>query len=218
MAVADAYASAGQYRAEINKPDTGSDGQIDRDLLAVSRYVEKELGRFFTCDEKDVARDFIVSYTGNINPEAENPWKYLRRGEPRLIEINDLSADPTSVEADYDGDGVPDTEFVKDTDFVLYPINADKGPEPKPWMALWIPPWSTTQLLWPPGRIVRITAKWGWPAVPQAIRHAVIELTAILRLETPRASRDISPTGEVLGTSREARGIVADLMRHYARN
>ncbi len=216
MAITDAYCTATEYRAGISpqKSDTSDDAEILLDLTAITRYLETELGRFFTKDAAAVARSYYPQYSGSINPEAENPWRGARGN--RTLYIDDLVS-VTSVASDEDGDGVVDTTWTKDTDYQLYPLNAALGPEPRPYSALFIPDWSTTRLRWPPGRIVTVTAVWGWPAIPAAIKRAVIQLTAILRLESPRATSQINDVGAVLATSGVAQGIIQRLFQNYAR-
>jgi hypothetical protein len=65
---------------------------------------------------------------------------------------------------------------------------------------------------------VQVTARFGWPAVPQAIVQATCQLVGILRLESPRATSQISEgLDSVLGASFEAQKIVENLQRVYAR-
>jgi hypothetical protein len=195
--IGDAYSDAATYRAVIDKTDTGEDAEILVDLTAVSRWLEQELGTFFTRDAADVARDIIVPRTG-----------------PSLLLDAPLSAAPTSVQVDTNNDGVVDTTYAA-TDYRLLPLNADKGPEPRPYDELLIVEDWSTRPQWQEGQLVRVTGRWGWPAVPEAIKRACIHLTAILRLETPRVQTQITDIGQVVQTSREARGIIADLYRRY---
>src|SRR6185369_1791530 len=112
MAVTDPYATPQQYRAIVSKSDTGDDGEIAADLLAVSRYVDRCLGRFFTKDAAPVARVFTLP--GSLRrpvmtvplgwAESENPYVY--GGWSRSIELDDLVAAPTSVILDTDRDGL----------------------------------------------------------------------------------------------------------------
>jgi len=211
MPVTDSYADAATYRAVIDKSDTGEDAEILLDLTAVSRFMEKSLGRHFTRDAAGVARDFYAPSSGPIYPDAENPWKYARGS--RDLYIDDLSAAPSSVLVDENGDGTPETAY---TTYELLPLNAAAGPEPAPYTHMRIPVWAN-RLAWPNGRLVRITGQWGWPAVPEAIRRACIHLTAILRLETPRSQATVSEIGQLVQMSPEAAGIVYNLQRHYGK-
>lgn len=216
MAITDAYATAAEYRTGIspNKTDTSADAEILLDITAVTRYLERKLRRFFGKDAAAVARDFYARSGGPIYPEAENPYKFAGK-RSRTLDLDTDLVSITSVVVDDNGDGTPETVFTA-TDYQLLPLNADKGPEPSPYNALYIPEWST-QLGWPTGRMVRITGVWGWPAVPASIKRGTIQLTAILRLESPRATSTVNDAGSVIEMSKEGRGIVRELMRSYAR-
>lgn len=219
MAIDSAYATAAEYRTGIspNKTDTASDTEIDNDLLAITRWLNTELGREtagFNKDAANVARTYYGPYTGPIDPDAENPWR-LARGNRELY-IDELVS-VSSVQTDEDGDGTVDTTWTKDTDYQLMPLNAAVGPEARPYTALYIPDWTTQRLRWPPGRLITITGVWGWPAVPPAIKRATIQLAAILRIESPRATSQVNDIGAVVGTSFAAQSIVQSLVRNYAR-
>lgn len=216
MAVGDAYATKAQYKAVFAKTTAANDAEIDRDLLAVSRTIERELKRFFNVDVADVARDYWApTGGGQVMPEAENPWRYCKGS--RELDIDDLVS-LTSVLVDDNGDGTPETAYTVNSDFLLTPLNAPDGPEARPYLTLVLPEWSSKQA-WPPGRLVRVTGKFGWPAVPKAIERACIELCGILRLESPRATNRIQEGMDaVIGTSRAAQTIITDLRRYYGRN
>ena len=195
MAITDAYATAVQYRAVTGKTDTAVDAQILIDLKAVSRYLEGKLGRFFNVDAADVARIYV----------PENNLVSIR--------IDDLSADPTSIEIDEDDDGTYAATLAA-TDYELLPHNADKGPEPWPYTRIGMTPWGDYSCFYK-GIRVKVTGKFGWPAVPTAIQQATCNLTAILRLETPRATRRIAELGDVMEASPLAQNIVQQLIRQY---
>lgn len=201
MAVTDAYATAATYRGLVSKSDTGEDAEILTDLTAISRYMERRLGRWFTVDASAVARVYETTLLSN---------------QPKSLFIDDLVA-LTSIKVDEDDDGsFADESAWASTDYELLPHNAGDGPEPGPYTQIHIPPWSSKDL-WGNHR-VEITATFGWPAVPSAIEQACVQLTGILRLETPRATRSVNITSEtVLETSPQAQEIVTALMQMYAK-
>lgn len=200
MAVTDAYASAAAYRKLISKTDSADDAEIDIDLKAVSRYLDRVLGRSFTKDARAVGRIF-----------TRRP-----RGDPRVLWVDDLAAVPASIEIDEDGGGFAGQTPLAADEFELWPLNAGRGPEPRPWTAIHLPP-SSGRDGWPSGRRVKVTAQWGWPAIPEAIARATAHLTAVLRLETPRATRRVPELGGAFEASREAEGIVRELAGAYGR-
>ena len=197
MAVTSAYATAVEYRGTIGKTDQGDDDHILNDLTAVSRYIEGKLGRFFNQDAEDVARVYV--------PPAS----------VSAIWIDDLSAAPTTVKLDTDGDNTF-SATLESTDYDLLPLNAAKGPEPRPYTRIGMTAWGDYGCF-VRGQRVEITGKWGWPAVPGAIKQATIHLTAILRLESPRATRRIPELGEAIEASPDAQHIIRQLTDQYLR-
>jgi hypothetical protein len=201
VAVSDAYASAATYRAMLSKTDTADDSEILSDLTAVSRFMERKLGRFFTTDADNVNRVYQAT---------------LYTNQPKSLFTDDLvSVDHIKVDTDDDGSFGDETAWAS-TDYELLPRNAADGPEAGPYTEVFIPSWST-QNLWGQHR-VEIGGKFGWPSVPSAIERACVQLTGILRLETPRATRSVNiGTETTLETSRQAQEIVSHLMNVYAK-
>jgi len=212
MPVTDAYASVAEYRSHIGKSETAEDATVlSPALAAVSRLLDKQTGRFFTKDALALARVFsgldamrlylpdIASLTG-------------------LIVKVDLNADWDYVDAD--------ETLTKDTHFFVGPENADKGPEPQPWRWLDIVPnngrldrwrrnvWGedAAQVL----RFVEVTALWGWPAVPGAIREATILITReILDLEKSGFSLALQNIDTAVNLAPAAFSIVQRIKREY---
>lgn len=217
MPITDAYADNVRYKAIVGKTSGDNDTEIDAQLLAVTRYLDRKLGRFFNRDDAVVARVYYPEGYFGGNPEAENPWVGQRSS--RMLEVDDISTTTgLLIKIDTNRDGLfTDETALASTDYELLPLNADKGPEPKPWNVIHLPVWST-KIGWMPGAPVQVTARFGWPAVPEAIVQATCQLTAILRLESPRATSQISAgLDTVLGASRQAQDIVNELSRVYAR-
>lgn len=202
MAKSDAYATAAEYRARLSKTDTSEDAEILLDLTAVSRYLERlpSIGRDFNLDAAVTTRLYW--------PE--------RQTKKIWVEDIGLSAGfEVKVDEDQDGSFADETAWAS-TDYQLWPLNADKGPEAKAWTAIVVPPWSSKGAFY--GAPVQVTARHGWPAVPEAIKAATVHLTGILRLESPRATERVPEGVEgAFATSKRARSIVADLVRSYGR-
>ena len=196
-AVSDALATPAQYRAVIGKTDTGQDADILTDLKAVSRYLEGKLGRFFNKDASDATRVYVVPRT------STDLW------------VDDLSAAPTTIKIDEDGDGsFTDEVYLDSADFELLPLNAALGPEARPYTRIRLTEWGDYSQFVKDQR-VQVIGKFGWPAVPEAVQRATIHLTAILRLETPRATRRISELDGTIEASPDAMGIVRQLTDDY---
>lgn len=219
MAIGDAYATAADYRAVVSKSDTGEDAEILSDLKAISRYIDLRTGRFFGKDAAVVARVYTVPDGRGapwVDPFYRTPWNTPIGGVP--LEVDDIaSVTGLLIRADTNQDGTfPGPDWAA-TDYVLEPANAALGPEPMPYTRVLLPSWSTQSGL-SGGQRVRITAVWGWPAVPDAIVRATCHLTGILRLESPRATSRVNELGEQMSTSKQAQDIVQSLVRVYRRS
>ena len=193
MAVTAAYATAQQYRNVTGKTDMADDAEILTDLTAVSRYLEGRLGRHFTKDVSAVKRI------------------YLPEENVTALRVDDMAEAPTSITLDTGGDGQYAT-VLESADYELLPFNADKGPEPRPYTKIRM----LNGVFYKNVR-VKVKAKFGWPDVPTAIERATIQITAILRLESPRATRRISELGEAIDASQDAQSIVRQLTDSYKR-
>jgi hypothetical protein len=201
MAITDPYATAAQYRTSISKSSTGDDTIIGDQLTMMSRYLDGRIGRHFTKDASAVARPFI-----------RQPLS-----DPRRLYVHDLAAAPTEIIVDTDNDGsFADETAISSANWELWPLNAALGPEPHPWTSILLPAWSS-EGEWPAGVRVRVTAQFGWPSVPVAVREACIELTSIFRMQSPRATNRVEEMGAVVGASRESQTLVSELIERYAR-
>lgn len=190
-----AYATPEDYRRAFDRTGTEKDEDIARDLTAISRYLDGKLRRTFAADTEPVSRIYVPT------DHVSGIW------------IDDLAAPPVSVKVGTKLDGSFALEL-DPGDYELLPLNADKKPEPWPWERIELTPWGQLAAFHP-GERVQVTAKFGWPQIPEAIRSATIQLTAILRLESPRATRRIAELGDAIEASADAQSIIAKLTDQY---
>lgn len=203
MAIDSAYATAAQYRDVVGKSVTGDDTEILRQLTAMTRVIERECGRTFNKDAAATTRVYTPT-------------------DRDCIEIDDLVS-VTSIKVDVGNDltFAGDDGLTVTTQYELLPLNAAAGSEPEPYTMIrrvdqaW-PGYVNTVSGWLYNR-VQVEGVFGWPAVPGPIVEACIQLTAILRLESPRATSRIDEAGTVVGTSRDAQQIIERLKQQYAR-
>ena len=185
MAVTAPYAEPEEYRLRVGQTDTGGDDLLLDLLKAVSRLIDRECERFFGIDAAVVAR----LYDGN--------------GLTRLY-IDDVATVTglivkVDTDDDYDFDGADET-LTKDTHYWIGPANAALGPEASPYRFLDIVPANSVLNVWPEGqRKVQVTAKFGWPSVPLAIKEATILVT--------RELRDLEESGFILSLQNIDAGI-----------
>ncbi len=236
MALADPYASVVEYQAAVGTSDTGSNAAINSDLVAVSRWIDRRLGRHFNIEASVTSHVYIVPRMASRSTyrsdwaESENPYYYGPFS--RLLEVDDIaSTNGLEIKVDVSGDG----SFANDTawntsDYVLRPLNATLGPEPRPYTRIEVPSWSNSGGFGSGAR-VQINAIHGWPSVPAAIKAATIEITQTLRTGLARAEvtaggvKRLSVSGGLsvdYGGGTDAavsahRALIESLMREYGR-
>lgn len=206
MAIADPYATATEYRDSVNLPDTTKDALINRQLVAISRYVEKKAHRTFNQDAAAVSRIYVAGEDGH------------RRDTIKEVFIDDLvSVSAIKFDTDSDGD-FSDEAGIASTDYELLPRNATKGPEPTPYTSFVLTPYGDYGSI-SPGTRIEVRGIFGWPAVPAAIKEVTIALGSLLRLETARATTEI-PAGldATLDASPDAQRIIHSMLNPYIRH
>ena len=198
MAIGDSYASPAEYAAAKKKLSSEDEAAIARDLTGISRYIDRVCGRVagFNKDAAAVQRVYIPK---------RNTVELLVAD---LVSVSAITAD-TAMNGQYG-------ETLSAADYELHPLDAADGPEPWPYTSILATPWGA-RAAWQRGVRVKVNGIWGWPSVPAAIAAATIELTAILRLESPRATNSITELNQVLGTSRVAQSILGEIVNSYGR-
>lgn len=195
MTLADAYATVQEYRDQTGKTSEDDDLALGRELKAIARYLDRALGRTLgfnrdgTGPTDDVARVYVM-------------------GRGVVLDIDDH----VSITSIAIGDHYTQTyaTALAASAWVKLPRKAASGPEAKPYRQLeFLSSYPGV------GELVKVTGIGGWPAVPDAIKSANIELTSILRLESPRSSNSINEMNQVISTSRVAQNILGELIDAY---
>lgn len=146
-----AYATLAELKVFIGIPDTVDDATLQVALDASQEQVDAFTGRRFSPDGSAVVR-----YYGAINNQTVHI-------DP-LATTTDLA-----VAVDQDGDGTFEDTFVLDVDYRLAPFNAPATA--KPWTSMRV----ITGNTFPEGnRRVRVTARWGFSAVPSSVKQATL--------------------------------------------
>lgn len=153
------YCSLAQLKAFLSIGDTVDDVVLAAALEGAARMIDEYCGRRFYLDTVASARFFSATF----NTAADYS---------DAVEIDDISSNSGLVVQTDDGnDGVYENTLVEGVDFDLYPFNAATAPQP-------MPAWRIVRRLtgtrvfpyWPKG--VKVTAKWGWPAIPPSVVYA----------------------------------------------
>ena len=195
MALADPYATVAEYKAVTKKTSSTDDTEIANDLLACSRYIDNRVGRFFVQDE--------------------TPQSRIYQGSGRRRLWTDDFVSLTAVAIDENLDGTFST-ILASTDYQTLPLNSALGPEYSAYTGIQLVWWGS-RFIFPSISQVKITGTWGWAAVPYPISTACVQLAAILRLESPRATGEIQNASQVLKASSDAEDIIEGLVADYRR-
>ena len=155
MAWAPDYCTTSELKSFVRIGDAVDDAQVALAVSAASRAVDQATSRQFGLVDTAEARYYAAAYDRN-----------LRRW---VVEIDDLMTTTSmTVKCDLGDDGVYDDTI---TDFVLRPRNASATA--RPWTELVV---NATSVVQPNSDFdgVRVTARYGWTAVPQAIKEATL--------------------------------------------
>lgn len=160
MTITNGYATLADLKATLGITDRVDDTELESAIEAASRQIEAHCGRGrkFWQDTSAVARTY-----------------YPRTS--RLCYVDDISTKTgLVVKADTGDDGTFATTLTIDDDFIVQPINADVESPVRPWTCVVLLSGSATAFTSnTSGRpFLEVTAQFGWPAVPEAVRRACL--------------------------------------------
>lgn len=179
MAITNGYCTLTEVKAALRISDTVDDTLLENAVEAASRRIDGECSRRFYQDGSATARTYAAT-------------------RHDLIIVDDIST--TSgliVKIDDDADGTFETTLTSGTDFQLEPVNALTQAKPVTMLRALDTGWPVAAN----GRtLIQITARWGWPAVPDAIREATVLLAArqFRRLDSPLGVAGFGDLGAIV--------------------
>lgn len=141
------------------------DDDLELALTAASRAIDNATGRRFWKDTADKTRYYTP-------PRGDVAW------------IDDLYA-LTSLATDDDRDGTFSQSWAENADFYLEPFNA--AADGRPWTKISVAADRSALYLPCYRRSVRVTGKFGWPAVPAEIEQATKIVASKLAKRTREA-------------------------------
>lgn len=200
MSWASSYVSAGELAAYVRIGDSGDDVQLGLAIAAASRAIDRTCRRQFGLDAAPVARIYtavVDAQTGRL-----------------VVGIDDvMTTAGLTVGIDTAGDGTYSTTL---TVYSLGPVNATADGEP--WTQLFAGPSSTVALSLAPGA-VRVTARFGWSAVPDPVKQAcLLQASRLLsRRDAPFGVAGSPEVGSEVRLLARVDPDVAVLLRHYTR-
>ncbi len=182
-AITDPLDTVANYKEWVHKTDSGDDNEIKTGLVMATQWWSAQAGQFFGVDAAVVPRLFKARYSDKLYLDYEGNC-------PGIATLTGLEV---KVDTDNDGSFADETAWTINVDFRVLPLQAAQGPLPKPWTeieAIGSKRFSTTAL-------TQVTAKFGWPAVPQFVKDGVKEWLAVWRGESIRTTARVSDLDQV---------------------
>ena len=176
MTITNGYVTLSEVKTYLDIPqaDTTEDALLEQIVEAASRSIDRIAGRRFYLDGVASAR-------------------YYRTKDAYSLLVDDIgTTTDLAVALDTSGGGTYPTAAAYQTDFIAEPLNALAKGRPITLLTMVGPYLFPYPFNFRPG--VRVTARWGWPTVPDDI----IEATLILSADLYKRK---SSVGGVLGLS-----------------
>jgi len=185
MAITNGYATLTEIKTFLSISDNVDDTLLESMVEAASRSIDRIANRRFYLDANASARAYRVS-------------------SPVILYTDDIgTTSGLIVKLDEDGDGTFETTLTLNTDYIMDPLTAlDLG---RPYTQVTMVTTSESFPIFPglfqnglrPG--VQVTARWGWPSVPDDINQACLILTADLykRKDSPGGILGLGDLGAI---------------------
>lgn len=196
MAITNGYASLNETKSALRITDSVDDSLLEMAIESASRLIDGYAGR-----------QFFSSGTAT---------RYYTADDDFVCEIDDISSSNITLVTAMDADAVFDTTWAT-TDYQLEPLNAVLDGQAWPYTRIR----AVGDYLWPISggeALVKLTAVFGWPAVPIAIKQAtIIQASRIFkRLDSPLGVAGFGDLG-VMRVSSSLDPDVAQLVAPYRR-
>jgi len=166
MAITNGYATLAEIKAYMSISDTTDDSLLENLVESASRSIDRIANRRFYLDATASAR--LYRAYSNV-----------------FVFVDDIGTTSSLVvKTDEDGNGTYSKTLTLNTDFILDPLTSQSLNRPFTQLTMvsntesWpIFPGLTSNGLRPG---VQVTARWGWPSVPDDLNMACLILTADL--------------------------------------
>lgn len=185
MAITNGYTTLNAMKAYLSISDSTDDTILETMVESASRSIDRIANRRFYLDANASSRQY-------------------RAYNDVFAYVDDIGTTSSLVVAmDEDGDGTFETTLTLNTDFILDPLTAPSLSRPYTQLTM-----VNTTYTWPifPGMFsnglrpgVQVTARWGWPSVPDDIEMACQILTADLykRKDSPGGVLGLGDLGAI---------------------
>jgi hypothetical protein len=196
MAITNGYASLSETKSALRITDSVDDSLLEMAIESASRLIDGYAGR-----------QFFSSGTA---------IRYFTADDDFVCEIDDISSANITLVTAMDADAVFDTTWAT-TDYQLEPLNGVLDGQAWPYTRIR----AVGDYLWPISggeALVKLTAVFGWPSIPIAIKQAtIIQASRIFkRLDSPLGVAGFGDLG-VMRVSSSLDPDVAQLVAAYRR-
>lgn len=185
MAITNGYTTLNAMKSYLSISDDTDDTILETMVESASRSIDRIANRRFYLDANATSRQY-------------------RAYNDVFAYVDDIGTTSSLVVAmDEDGDGIFETTLTLNTDYILDPLTAPSLSRPYTQLTM-----VNTTYTWPifPGLFsnglrpgVQVTARWGWPSVPDDIEMACQILTADLykRKDSPGGVLGLGDLGAI---------------------
>lgn len=185
MAITNGYTTLNAMKSYLSISDNSDDTILETMVESASRSIDRIANRRFYLDANATSRQY-------------------RAYNDVFAYVDDIGTTSSLVVAmDEDGDGIFETTLTLNTDYILDPLTAPSLSRPYTQLTM-----VNTTYTWPifPGMFsnglrpgVQVTARWGWPSVPDDIEMACQILTADLykRKDSPGGVLGLGDLGAI---------------------
>jgi hypothetical protein len=179
MAITNGYCTLNELKAALRITDSLDDTLLENAIEAASRRIDNECSRRFYADQAATARVYASD-------------------RHDMLFVDDVSSTTgLVVKIDDDGDGTFETTLTLNVDYQIEPLN--NLAQGKPVLLF-----RALDTLFPVASnkraLVEVTAAWGWPSVPDAIREATVLLASrqFKRLDSPLGVAGFGDLGAIV--------------------
>lgn len=194
MAITNGYLTLAEAKTYLQIDDTEDDTALELSVEAASRAIDEWCGRRFY--------------------QSDGETRYFDADAYDLLWVDDLRT-VTTLKTDPGGDGTYELTW-SSSDYRLQPHNAATDSEPYTQVARA----HNGSYSFPVGvpKSIEVVGDWGWPAVPDAIKHACSIQTAVFfKRATEGGAPIVTMDGTTIGASRFLDRTVELLLTPYRR-
>jgi hypothetical protein len=193
MAITNGYCTLSEVKAALRLSDAIDDTLIENSIEGASRRIDGYCGRFFY--------------------QTTTAVKFFASDSYRLPVPDISSTSGLIVATDDDGDGTFETTWTLNTDYVVEPLDAVL--QSRPYRTITAVGGKTFPLFYIPQEAgVRVTATWGWSAIPDDVREACV-LLSMRQFARYNAALGVMAFGDMAVSVRSVDPDVRDLLSPY---